>query len=591
MILSISGPHQLMRGVSSRAATQMSLLLMGVGKMSKPVWLACFSLLVVIGVLGATQWLLSARDTSLIRFRSSFEKLTGLETRWNGELMSLQLGFAPNYDSVTSSARDLELGWRDLDQIAAKSRTLSSLSPAVKQYQEALTRKIWFSEQIKASYAMLRNSVSVLPDAVRALYRDPQVLSPGASTGSRISDVVSEITSGTIAFSASPTKALGDEVRRQMENAKLEGAGLPPRTAGVLERLLAQVSVIIRERQRSNELMLALTTVPTQNASTTIENHLLELERASVETQHRVRDLSILFGILFAVTVIFSILALRQRFVRLREDNWILHQVNENAEQQLMQSAKLSSLGQMVAGISHELNTPLAYVKAVFELIKDRVTARPYLAYPLETGQADARMQQEWRDELETLLSDGLHGLEEMSAFVRSMKNFSRLDKGSVESFSVVDALEKALQIVGPQLKGNISLRREFDPVPAINGSSAQLRQVFLNLIINASDAIAARGQHGILTLRTRHTASDMIQIEVGDDGQGIEEQNLGRIFDPFFTTKQVGEGTGMGLSISYRIIENHGGTITVQSKPGKGTVFTITLPRQDDKDIPASSG
>ena len=587
--LSTSDAHHLTRELTGRAGNKLSSLLTGVSKMSTPVWAACFLLLVIMVGLGATQWWLSARDASVTEFRSNFERLLGLETRWNGELMSLQLGFASNYDNVTSSARDLEIGWSNLDDMATKSHWLSPLSPRIQEYQTALNRKIWFSEQIKASYAMLRNSVSVLPDAARALYRDPEVLSPGAATGARISDLIGEIISSTIAFSASPTTSSGDAVRRQLDNARLEGAALPAHTAGVLDRFLAQVNVVVRERQRSNQLMLALTAVPTLNASAAIESDLQSAEQSSLETQHRVRDISILSGILLAVAVIFSILALRQRFVRLRKANWILHQVNENAEQQLMQSAKLSSLGQMVAGISHELNTPLAYVKAVFELIKDRVTARPYLAYPLEPVPPEGLVQKEWRDELETLLNDGLHGLDEMATFVRSMKDFSRLDKASMESFSVVDALESALQIAGPKLKENISINRDFDPVPAMNGSSTQLRQVFLNLIINASDAMAPGGQHGILTLRTRHTASDMIQIEVIDNGHGIESENLDKIFEPFFTTKQVGEGTGMGLSISYRIIEDLGGTITVQSKEGRGTAFTMTLPRQDDKGIAVS--
>jgi len=114
-------------------------------------------------------------------------------------------------------------------------------------------------------------------------------------------------------------------------------------------------------------------------------------------------------------------------------------------------------------------------------------------------------------------------------------------------------------------------------------GSPSQLRQVLLNLIVNAADAMKGMDRRGVLTVRTRLTSSDTVQIDVCDNGSGIPEDIAGRIFDPFFTTKAVGEGTGMGLSICYRIIENHGGTIAVNSKPGKGTVFTIVLPRQGE--------
>ena len=181
------------------------------------------------------------------------------------------------------------------------------------------------------------------------------------------------------------------------------------------------------------------------------------------------------------------------------------------------------------------------------------------------------------------LVDDGLHGIEEITTLVRTMKNFSRLDKGQIESFSVEEGLESALLIARSQLKYVAEAKREFDTVPQIMCSPSQIRQVFLNLIVNAVDAMATMDRRGVLTLRTRITSSDTVQIDISDNGPGISDDVIGKIFDPFFTTKPVGQGTGMGLSICYRIIENHGGTITVNSKPGKGTVFTITLPRQGE--------
>jgi signal transduction histidine kinase len=249
-----------------------------------------------------------------------------------------------------------------------------------------------------------------------------------------------------------------------------------------------------------------------------------------------------------------------------------------------MQSAKLSALGQMVAGITHEINTPLAYVKAVFELIKERMLVAPEKIVKDVANEDDEEAAREAREELEILLDDGLHGIEEITTLVRTMKNFSRLDKGHIESFSVEEGLESALLIARSELKYVAEVKREFDSVPQIMGSPSQIRQVLLNLVVNAVDAMTAMDRRGILTLRTRITSSDTVQIDVCDNGPGIPEDVIGKIFDPFFTTKPVGQGTGMGLSICYRIVENHGGTITVSSKPGKGTVFTITLPRQGEK-------
>jgi len=540
--------------------------------------------LILITLLGA-QWWLAARDTPFREFRSRFDELTALETRWNSELLSLQLGFLSNYDNLTRMALELKLGWRDL--AASTPSSASSLNRGIDEYTIALSRKIWLSEQIMASYAMLRNSVSVLPDAVKAFYQNSGNVPPVGNT-SRLSDRVGEILSSTIAFSASPTDGLHKTLQAQMEQTRRDAERAPTSTVDLMDRFITQVEVVVRERRRSSDLMLAVTAVPTKAISDVIEEELQKAEQSSLENRRYARDGSILASLLLVVSLVMAAMSARQRMRRLREDNWVLHKVNENAEQQLMQSAKLSSLGQMVAGISHELNTPLAYVRAVFELIRDRVTARAYLAYPPDKD-ATEDMQQEWHDELVTLLDDGLHGLDEMAAFVSSMKTFSRLDKASVESFSIVDALEQALKMAAPRLGTRVRVKREFDPVPPINGSPTQLRQVFLNLIVNACDAMSAKSSNALLTLRTRHTASDMIQIDVADNGHGIEVDDIEKIFDPFFTTKEVGKGSGMGLSISYRIIENHGGTIEVHSKVGKGTAFTITLPRQDDRDIPAS--
>lgn len=546
-------------------------------------------MVVSAGLLAARGWF-ALRDEELRKSRYIFEQLERQELIWDSELLSIQLGFARNYDEITAIARNMEVGWRNLYDFTSTSDSLKILTPRVSAYRAGLERKIWLSEQIKASYAMLRNSVSVLPDAVRLLYSEPKAFSPLDGTGIRISDMTTEVITDTIAFTASPTRPNGDALRQRVTRTRSYTSTLPPETAKVLLRLLAQVDVVIKERQRGNELMLALNAVPSGAASEDLDDELQAIERKNVEQKNLVRNMGVLIGAVLLVVAANWALTLRKRFVMLRNDNWLLHQLNENTEQQLLQSAKLSTVGQMVAGISHEINTPLAYVKAVFELIKERVTARPYLAFPENAAELASDRDRENREELAQLLEDGLHGLEEMTAFVTSMKNFSRLDKVNVESFSVTGAIESALQIAAHGIRSDIEIRREFDPVPPINGSSSQLRQVFINLIVNAIDALTDKKDQPRLTLRVRHTVSDTVQIEVGDNGKGIDEEHLGKVFDPFFTTKQVGQGTGMGLSISYRIIENHGGTITVLSKPGKGTVFTITLPRQDDRDFSTQS-
>jgi signal transduction histidine kinase len=507
-----------------------------------------------------------------------------LEAQWDSEILSLQLGISPNYDSVTNTARNLRLG---LARLAAQSRSdeaLVTLQPGVEAYRQTVEQKAWLSEQVKASYAMIRNSVAILPSAISDAYVHPEILKTIDGENKRVSDLLTETITGMVSFTISPTPLLRESVQERINKTRAASQSVSADLADAIDRFLVHIEVVIRERQRGNELMLAITSVPIEAATSRVQTDLQSLEQAKAGTVRMLWDITVVIAALLVLAFIAFAFVLSRRFVQMGRDNRMLLEVNEDVEEQLMQSAKLSALGQMVAGITHEINTPLAYVKAVFELIQERVTALPVKSVRDIADEQDDEAVREAQEELEMLLQDGLHGIEEITTLVRTMKNFSRLDKGNIESFSVEEGLESALLIARPQLKYVADVAREFDSVPQIMCSPSQIRQVLLNLIVNAADAMATMQRRGVLTLRTRITSSDTVQIDIGDNGPGISAEDISKIFDPFFTTKPIGEGTGMGLSICYRIIENHGGTITVSSRPGKGTVFTLTLPRQDEK-------
>ncbi|MFB9951865.1 ATP-binding protein [Rhizobium puerariae] len=545
---------------------------------SRRSWAACIGLIVALSAcLGWLVWRIQTTDRSASDFRSRFENIRALDGRWDREILSIQLGIAPNYDAVTQAARDMKMRLAALKEMVETHASLAGLQPAIEGYANAVNDKAWLSEQVKASYAMLRNSVSVLPNAISDSYRDADVLQILPGINKRAADLITETITGMVSFTISPTPLLRDAIQGRIATTRAAMQQMPADLARTVERFLVQIEVVVEERQRGNQLMLQVTEVPTAAAADRIQAQLVALENSDAGAEERLWNFALLVSALIVLSFAAFVFALRSRFAQLDNDNRMLIQANQDVEEQLMQSAKLSALGQMVAGITHEINTPLAYVKAVFELIKERVLSE------FDNKQADEESRGT-HDELEVLLNDGLHGLEEMATLVRTMKNFSRLDKGHIESFSVEEGIESALLIARPQLKYVADVKREFDGVPSIMGSPSQLRQVILNLIVNAVDAMSTLDRRGTLTLRTRLTSSDTVQIDVADNGPGIPEDVLARIFDPFFTTKPVGEGTGMGLPICYRIIENHGGTITVNSKPGRGTVFTITLPRQDEK-------
>ena len=277
----------------------------------------------------------------------------------------------------------------------------------------------------------------------------------------------------------------------------------------------------------------------------------------------------------------------------------------KESQVQLIQSEKMSALGQMVAGIAHEINTPLAYVKGTLDMLREQFASiselagrshaftrqlraspgdKPMLNQMLRSVESSAKdvVESGMLDDMGTLLQDGLHGIVQISEIVLNLKNFSRLDRAKVSNFSVEAGLDSTLVLAGNMLKNKVQVRKEYFSVPPIDCSPSQINQVFLNIITNAVQAMPEqRAGANIISLRTAMEDKNTVRIEIEDNGCGIPQETLSKIFDPFFTTKPVGEGTGMGLSISYQIIQAHGGQLLVASEVGVGTVFTILLPLQ----------
>ena len=264
----------------------------------------------------------------------------------------------------------------------------------------------------------------------------------------------------------------------------------------------------------------------------------------------------------------------------------------------LVQSEKMASLGQMVAGVAHEINTPLGYVQnnvaigqelfsqiqamiAEYETLVDNLlngeTSEEALSVQIQqiaAMRADVNAQ-EMLGEMQGLMADSLYGIGQISELVLNLKNFSRMDAAATDAVSLNDCIESALNIGRNVLKNNVEVIKELGELPRITCAPSQLNQVFLNLFTNAAQAMEVQGKLHIKTW----SAEDAVHVSVADNGKGMPEEILTRIFDPFFTTKPVGEGTGLGLAITHQIIQQHGGEIHVDSRVGEGTCFHIKLP------------
>jgi signal transduction histidine kinase len=304
------------------------------------------------------------------------------------------------------------------------------------------------------------------------------------------------------------------------------------------------------------------------------------------------------------------------RTKELRQSQNQLIQLNENLEQmvdnrtkqlkdsqaQLIQSEKMASLGQMVAGIAHEINTPLGYVRSNIEAIKETqtdisnvakqftLTQKKLISGEIEDIENLLRKNHVMLKDLSKnpaysqsgLLMDGaLEGLDKIQDLVLNLKNFSRLDEADMKEVDINTGLDTALKIAHNVLKYRVMVTKEYGTIPKINCYPAQLNQVFLNILVNAAQACEkpqVEGYKGHILIRT-FSDGEKVVIEISDNGIGIPDEKVAKIFEPFFTTKPVGKGTGLGLSIVYQIIEKHNGKISVQSKLNEGTKFRIELP------------
>jgi signal transduction histidine kinase len=242
----------------------------------------------------------------------------------------------------------------------------------------------------------------------------------------------------------------------------------------------------------------------------------------------------------------------------------------------------MSALGDLVAGVAHEINTPLGAVSSNTDLVARALAkAREVAADP-----AQAEKSRTYLDRAAQMAEVSREACRRIGDIVRSLRNFARLDEAARKPADLHEGIESTLTLAHHLLKNRVTVHRDFGELPPVDCYANQLNQVFLNMIVNAAQAITGPGE---ITIRTRAlpepgAAARSVVVEITDTGAGIAPQHLDKIFNPGFTTKGVGVGTGLGLAISYRIVANHRGKIEVDSAAGRGTTFRITLPVRESR-------
>jgi signal transduction histidine kinase len=551
-------------------------------------------------------------------------ELKGIDQRWNDRLIGARLS-ADGQDasalaasqgsaSVTAVARlQSQLAQRSFQLGGLLSaQSLSALRDAFEEKARAMDGFLVANRAYRASLERLVQRGDAVARAARARAGARDAL-PAA-----VERDAERATSATLAYAAQPGPTTS--ANAQAAIARLASIDISDPERGLLEELAVAARQVVTERRAEDDLFRAALLASTGPRLDTLTKAFEHEFGGAVDESERYRLYLLVYSGLLLILAAYlgwrlahSYAVINRINLQLREANETLeHRVAERTrelsdalrqlqeqEMLLIQSEKMSSLGQMVAGVAHEVNTPLAYVKSSLDTVSNRMPEISELAAATDrllellqsssTSEADlaaqfqrvSGMMEEAKrrgmlNELDTLVKDGLHGIGQISELVTNLKDFARLDRSKVAQFDLNEGVQSALKIAGNQLKTK-TVRTMFATIPAISCSPSQINQVFLNLVTNAAQATPDAG--GTITVRTALHGKDHVMVEVSDNGHGIPEDLLPKIFDPFFTTKQVGKGTGLGLSIVYKIVESHGGRIEVDSKQGVGTRFRVILP------------
>jgi two-component system NtrC family sensor kinase len=265
-----------------------------------------------------------------------------------------------------------------------------------------------------------------------------------------------------------------------------------------------------------------------------------------------------------------SRIAMAEKLVQANHDLQEVNRKLKETQAQLIQNEKMASLGQLVAGIAHEINNPLAFVVNNLFIVESGLDG---LGPEIERHFSEASLGK--LRKIQDRLGEMREGLDRVKELVLDLRTFSRLDEGEFKSVDVVETIDAVLLLLKHKMNGRILVEKHYVAARTLHCHAGRLHQVLMNLIANAVDAIAGDGKIVVTTSQT----SEHFLISVRDTGAGIAESIRSKIFDPFFTTKPVGQGTGLGLAISYGIVQDHGGSIEVQSEDGVGTEFIVKIP------------
>ena len=539
-----------------------------------------------------------------------------LDARWELDAMKSHVGLNQSYDPLVDPLRDMSILPQHLSALTETPHAGDAvrLRAAVAAYEDALKNKSALVEAFKSHNAVLRNSLTFLPTAVD----DIEFLA--GPHESPVKTIANRVLLATLIYNQIPSDEEKLEAQEELDGLSTLAGQLEPQMRQRVDLLAMHAAIILNEHGMVSGLLNQIADVPTAARIDDISNLLsVEQQRAVQQLQTYRHFLSLLAAALIGL-LLYAAARLIRSHATINRVNAELHNANEHLERRvrertdelvqtnaclqtemserkqleslLVQSEKLASIGQLAAGVAHEINNPLAflasnfsmleqYLAGLFQMLAAYEEAESSVTSPeaaARIGQTRARVDLAYlKLDMPVLVAESRGGMDRVGKIVRDLKDFSHVEYEQEWQWADLRAgLASTLNIVASDLRHVADVTTDYGAMPEIECLPSQLNQVFMNLMLNAAQAIGP--ERGRITIRSGGT-DDEVWVEISDTGCGIPEHVLPRIFDPFFTTKGIGKGTGLGLSLSYGIVQNHHGRIDVETAAGKGSTFRVTLP------------
>ncbi|MGH1440076.1 MAG: DAHL domain-containing protein [Cellvibrionaceae bacterium] len=547
-------------------------------------------------------------NQSYLEGLSLINQLKHADAGLNILLLKSRYGLQADYDDMAKKTVFLNDGLSSLKSQYLQNYLENDLdfSNAFKEYEEQLSLKVDLVESFKSHNAVLRNSIKYAPPL-----GDKLILELESKNNDSV-ELLKNINRALYRWSLYSDKEQADIIQANSRNI-LDLTTAFENDVPLLEYNSHVIAVVDEQEQTQSYLNNALS-VNTENTLANVDSFYTSSYLSKSADAGKFRTYAMIaYGVLAALVALYFAWLLRKSYTELEDKvDRRTQQINtayselKESQEQLVQSEKMASLGQMVAGVAHEINTPLGYVNNNVSIVSSLFTSMEILMKSLGKVYQEAlnkpHNKEALRDHLvqslkkyhrmeedgivleaKELLEDSSHGLSDISELVKNLRSFSRLDRQTVEQFDIADGLNNTLKIASSIIKkSNLDVVKNYNDLVFLECNPSKINQVFLNIITNSAQAMPENG--GQLTIDVEKIG-DNVEIRFTDSGEGMDEEAKAKIFDPFFTTKPVGEGTGLGMAISYKIVREHKGQIEVTSAKGEGATITLTFPLEQPEE------